>query len=98
MQKRGGSGPAAVLIQKINRGAAFRTGFYWIVLDWKKIRSETSLKKSNPKRRHDYPPPSLALSRARTFVYSVPLFSPHWHARARSSRDFGLCNVHYGCG
>jgi hypothetical protein len=33
--------------------ATFRTGFSWIALDWKKIRSEASLKKSNPKRHHD---------------------------------------------
>jgi hypothetical protein len=52
-QKRGGSGTTAFFIQRRKRGATFRTGFYWIVLDWKKIRSETSLKKSNPKFREE---------------------------------------------
>jgi len=33
--------PAAVLIQSRKRGATFRTGWYWIVLDEKQSRSET---------------------------------------------------------
>ena len=44
MHERGGSGTTAVFNPEKKRGATFRTGFYWIVLDWKKIRSETSLK------------------------------------------------------
>ena len=36
-------------------GATFRTGFYWTVLNWKKIRSATSLKNPNPKRLHESP-------------------------------------------
>jgi hypothetical protein len=45
MHKRAGSGAGAVLIQRRKRGATFRTGFYCIELDWKKIRSETWLTK-----------------------------------------------------
>jgi len=81
MQKRGGSGPAAVLIQKINRGAAFRTGFYWIVLGLeenpirnvaKKIQSETS------------PRLSSSLSGTVTRAHFCLLRSPFFSSLARA--------------